>query len=72
MKYPVWKMTDQSTQLSKPERDGAAEGGVLLYEIEADTWEQANVIFCEKMGRGPYVPPRAQRPRRPSYSSRPG
>jgi hypothetical protein len=59
MKYPVWQMTDQSIQLSMPGRDGAAEGGVRLYEIEADSWEQANVKFCERLGREPYVPPRA-------------
>lgn len=56
MKYPVWKMTDQSIQLSKPERDGEAEGGILYCEIEAPDWETANVVFCEKMGRAPYVP----------------
>lgn len=58
MKYPVWKMTDQSTQLRKPERDGEAEGGVILYEIEAPDWEAANVEFCKRTGRDPYVPRR--------------
>lgn len=56
MKYPVWRMTDQSTQLSKPERDGLAEGGVLLYEIEADDWEAANVEFCKRTGTTYYGP----------------
>lgn len=49
-------MKDQSTQLSMPDREGASEGGIVLYEIEATDWEAANVEFCKRMGRGPYTP----------------
>lgn len=49
-------MKDQSTQLSMPDREGASEGGIVLYEIEATDWEAANVEFCKRMGRGSYIP----------------
>ena len=58
-KFPVWRMPDRSLQLSKPERDGAAERGVVEYEIEAETWEEANVEFniTEPRGGPPSVFP---------------
>jgi len=58
MLFPVWRLTDQSTQLSTPEKDFTSLGGVVIHQIEAPDWEAANVEFCRWFGREPYEPRR--------------
>lgn len=52
-KFPVWRMSDQSLQLSLPERDGKAEGGRVEYEVDAESWEAANAEFNKREPRKP-------------------
>lgn len=56
MKWACWKTeADSSMTFTLAERPGP-EGGVLAWEIEAATWEEAMAVYHIRMGFEPYKP----------------
>jgi hypothetical protein len=60
-RYEAWETEDGhsffvSDQLSAHERNPAEKLVKKLFEVEADTFEEALSIYYLRMGRGPFTP----------------
>jgi hypothetical protein len=61
--FEAWEDADESITLMRAERveDAKVHGlidpnGIMLYQIQADTWEEASAIHALRMGWSPYRP----------------
>lgn len=67
-KYQAWQFNDgcsfsESEHIAELKINGTIpEGAEFLYEIEANTWEEARSVHNLRMGWGPYNPEGAAEP----------
>lgn len=56
-RFIAWSdSTDDGIGMTIEENFKPSATSTILYEIEADTWEEAQAVHHVKMGWGPYLP----------------